>query len=1124
MAGKNPNISLSFTASKFQTEIKGMTDSLKTVKKEFEVSNLAIQANGNALDLSANKIAGYAKQAEAQRAITNKVREAVEAATKAHADAGSRVETAKQAYDKAARSESTSKDELQKLKKELDNANNTYDRLGKAVGTWNNKLLDSQKAENQLTLATKQANTEIANQKKGLEQNAKSAQNVTTSTGQLYNAFAMLKAIAVGYAGKSLYEALIGSNAQFEQYMTSFEVLLGGIDKADKRMKELTQFAAVTPFELPQLVEAERRLLAYGVAVKDTAKVLPMLGDISMGNADKLDKISLAYGQVVTNARLYGTELRQFAENGVPLLAELAKMYGVTEAEMRKMVTDGQIGTEAVTAALESMTSAGGKFFGMMDKQSQTMTGMWSTMKDNFGIFAREVGENSFNYLKGSLGDITDEITRMSQSGELGDIAADWGRGIADFVSFSADAIMTLWDMKEALLAAGAGVVAFKTTMAISATVTSVANAIETYTTAVKAGTTATAAMTAVMKVNPWVLLASAIAAVITAIVAYNVITNDTVNETDELVEKTKELTEEYERNIKSADRQSNSQLGEAEVARRLTGELDELNKKVNKTTEDKTRMANIVDQLNTKIPNLALAINSETGELNKQIGVVYDAIGAYKELLFVKAGESRATAAAGSLLDLNDQKAELEKELSNLTKQQTDLKNQKPTNSYQRDYNAFINVTDISPQIKNVKESIAEVEKAIADADKQIQDSFNMSKEYSEKYGDTPTTEPYTPPPLITDPNDSSAETARQKAIKKVFDDLKYTFDMGYITEAEYYEKLEALRDKYYKKGSDEWQNYTLQLKQYDEKLYSDRRANSDQWIAEQKYYGKLTSDEEIAAYERIRVYTEEYYKNGVIDYEEYRKQIKDIDKNVFEVRKSLIEKTIDTEVEAEKTKLDARKEALAEEQDAIKDSYDERKQAIEDYYDEIEQTEKRQDRAAKLSDLLKEEAKYQLAATKEGKERLQKIRDEIAGINQETAKELRDTEKKKKLSEAEAERDRLEEDRLRRMEVLNEDYKNLDTAQKTLLSNISTYAAISAGAIELVTKKIRDWVQVLSGLKVTNTKSTTSTGGVTTGANFTVNDYGDKNFNTNGEAIDYTKELANSIEDAARVIGGNI
>jgi chromosome segregation ATPase len=445
----------------------------------------------------------------------------------------------------------------------------------------------------------------------------------------------------------------------------------------------------------------------------------------------------------------------------------------------------------------------------------------------------------------------------------------------------------------------------------------------------------------------------------------------------------------------------------------------------------------------------------------------VQNAIEAYKQLLLVKASEKKATAAAESLLDLRDQKQKLRAELSELTKQQEELddKNKNGSNSargYNYDPNAFLGLIKTEQQLSKIKESIIQTDKAIADADKAIRDSFDFSAEYTSKYG-TPETDPYAPPPYTPPPLTGNDKKDVEDTAKKAFEE---------------------------------------------------RRAYSDRWIAEQKYYSKLTANEEISAYERIRNYVDQYYRDGVIDYKEYQNQLRDIDKNIFSVRKNMLEEAIDNSIEAEKAGLDARKTALAEEEKSIKDSYDARKKAIEDYYDEIDREEKQQDRTERLKELQKEEEKYENAATREGQDRLKRIRDEIKSINRDIEKEQRNVEKQKKLSEVDAETDKLEADRLRKLEILNEDYSRLDTAQKTILSNISEYAFISAGAIEEVTKKIQTMVQALSNIQIPNGTNTQTAGAssINGGTSISVNDYGPKIINSRDEAIDYTQELFNT------------
>lgn len=1161
MAPRNPNISVSFNGSSFQREVNGMKDSLTAVKKEFEVTNLAIQANGSELDLARNKIEGYAKQAEIQRSITNKVREAVEQAAKAHAAAGQRVEAARQEYEKASKSENASVEQVAKLKKELDSASNTYDKLGKTVQAWNNKLLDSQKAENKLALAVKQTNDEIEKHNKKLSDTAQSTSNVVTGTGQLHNAFSLLYGLAVGYAGKTLYEALIGDNAKFEQYMASFEVLLNGADNAKRRMEELTQFAAKTPFLLPQVVEAEKRLLAYGVAVKDTQKTLQMLGDISMGSAEKLNMISLAYGQVITNQKLYGSELRQFAENGVPLLAELAQMYGKTEAEMRKMVEEGQISADAVTAALMRMTSEGGKFNGMMEKQSQTMQGVLSNLKDNIDMFARDVGNKSFTALKGELDGLMDALDNMKESGELGDIAAEWGRNIAELVKYIVDAVKILWDMKEALAAVGIAIVAFKTAMAIGNTIIAVTSAIEAYTTAVKAGSTATTAFTAVMKVNPWVLLASAIAAVVTAVIGYNLITQDATKETDKLAEKTADLTEEYERNQKAADRQANSQQGEVVIAQKLAGELEQLSSKTNKTAEEKARMAQIVDQLNSKIPTLALEINNETGELNKQIGVVYDTIEAYKQLLFVKANEKRASAAADSLVDLQKQKADLESQIAPYKEVIDQIEKYKmaqffmaqglppPTNLQNAKFH------EISQKELNKYNSLAEqlntINGLIDDANGKIQESFDSTKAYTEKYGagalKTRTT--VEPPPLVTDPEKAKksaedavkkAEQARKEAIQKEFNDLKFARDMEYITDADYYTKVAELRDRYFEAGSSDWQKYTLDIKQHNDQLVKDaeeaakkaqkaqedafkaRRQDSTNWITDQKFYGNLTPKDEIAAYERVRTYVEQYYKDGVISFEEYQGQIRDLDKNIYSVRKSYLEDYAKTYADVEKKNLDTRKKAIEEEAKSDKENFSARKKAIEEYYSAMDRQDKQQDRAKSIAELREQERIYASAATKEGMEHLDKIRKDIESLNKEAVREQRELTKKAEIAALDEKLEAAEADRAKRLKTIEAEYNNLDTTQKTLLGKIGEYATTATSAIEQSIQRIQQAIAAMGNLAgpIAAAATQTAGNGNKTAPTVILNDYGNKILNKAVDTVNYGKEL---LTTAAAVLRGD-
>jgi chromosome segregation ATPase len=271
---KNPSISISFSSNRFAKEINEMATSLKTVKKEFEITNLAIEATGNKMALAENKLKGFAEEAKILKSATASMQKGLEDAVNTQSKLAAKTEAAKQAYQNAANVESKSAAEVGKLKQEYEDLASRLSKADKAVGNWKNKILDSQLAENKLKVAVSQTNAEIQKLNNEQAKNVKSTQNATTASGQLLNVYTLLKGLAIGYAGKTLFNALIGDNAKFEQNMTAFEVLLGSAEKAQKEMSRLTQFAAVTPFTLPQTVEAEKRLLAYGVDIKNVAGVI----------------------------------------------------------------------------------------------------------------------------------------------------------------------------------------------------------------------------------------------------------------------------------------------------------------------------------------------------------------------------------------------------------------------------------------------------------------------------------------------------------------------------------------------------------------------------------------------------------------------------------------------------------------------------------------------------------------------------------------------------------------------------------------------------------------------------------------------------------------------------------
>lgn len=207
---------------------------------------------------------------------------------------------------------------------------------------------------------------------------------------------------AVAFGSMSLLTAgIVKAGAGMEQTQIAFETMLGSAERADKLLREISGTASTTPFELAQLEEAAKRLLAYGTAADDVVPQLRMLGDIAAGvGMDKMPQLILAFGQVQAATRLTGMELRQFTEAGVPLLEELAKHFERPVSEIQEMVTAGKVGFADVQAALANLTGEGGRFFNLMERQSGSLAGQWSNFKDQIALTARAIGEQLLPYLK----------------------------------------------------------------------------------------------------------------------------------------------------------------------------------------------------------------------------------------------------------------------------------------------------------------------------------------------------------------------------------------------------------------------------------------------------------------------------------------------------------------------------------------------------------------------------------------------------------------------------------------------------------------------------------------------------------------------------------------------------
>lgn len=230
----------------------------------------------------------------------------------------------------------------------------------------------------------------------------------------------------------------IAYNSQMEQLQASYTTMLGSASKATQLIGNLKDMAAKTPFETSDLAHATQTLLSFGVSSQDVMKDLKMLGDVSQGNKEKFDSLSLAFAQITANGKLQGQDLLQLVNAGFNPLQVMAKKTGKSMAELRDEMSKGGISAQDVTDAFKAATSQGGQFYNAMNSQSKTFNGQISTLKDNTNMFlgdlTKGLQEAAKNDALPKVNKWMDSLNSALKSGGTKGVAKQFGTVAADAV------------------------------------------------------------------------------------------------------------------------------------------------------------------------------------------------------------------------------------------------------------------------------------------------------------------------------------------------------------------------------------------------------------------------------------------------------------------------------------------------------------------------------------------------------------------------------------------------------------------------------------------------------------------------------------------------------------------
>jgi|GEM_PF-1525667 len=183
----------------------------------------------------------------------------------------------------------------------------------------------------------------------------------------------------VGFVSSTLE---IGGAAQ--QAEVAFTTILGSAEKAEATLNDLSNFAATTPFDLPQVTQAGQQLLAFGFNAENLTGTLTRIGDVAAGVNTDFGELATIYGKARVQGTLFAEDINQLTERGIPIIQQLAQQFGVAESEVKNLVSSGQVGFAQLEQAFINLTSAGGQFGGLMAAQAQTIPGQITNIQDGF--------------------------------------------------------------------------------------------------------------------------------------------------------------------------------------------------------------------------------------------------------------------------------------------------------------------------------------------------------------------------------------------------------------------------------------------------------------------------------------------------------------------------------------------------------------------------------------------------------------------------------------------------------------------------------------------------------------------------------------------------------------------
>lgn len=408
------------------------------------------------------------------------------------------------------------------LKKQYDESTEAQDKNKKSLSQLavqlNNAQADVNKTTKEIDNLGKESD-DSAKQVKNLSNNMNDADDASKN---LNGGFTVLKGTMANLASQAIskvvdgFKQLVGGAVDYqksmEYYTTSFTVMTGSADKAGETVKKLADIGATTPFDMPQLADATSLLMNFGFSADDAVDSMMMLGDISQGNAEKLNTIARAYGKMNSAQKVSLESINMMIDAGFNPLQEISEKTGESMQHLYDRVSKGKMSVDEITESMKRSTSEGGKYFQSMDAQSQTLDGRLSTLSDTVnsklgGVLQPILQKAAYEWIP----NVTNAIDNMDIDSVVS-VIDEIVSGVGDLFGF-------IMDNGDTIISLVAGIGAAMLTWNVASMINGVVTSIKAFQAANEGATIAQALLNGVMNANPIMLVVTLLAGLITTIV-----------------------------------------------------------------------------------------------------------------------------------------------------------------------------------------------------------------------------------------------------------------------------------------------------------------------------------------------------------------------------------------------------------------------------------------------------------------------------------------------------------------------------------------------------------------------------------------------------------------------------